>query len=90
LSPNSCWKNGPGEVGLPVAFGGISIGSGDVLVGDSDGVAVISATDLQVVISEMPKIKAREAEMEKIVGAGARRPAWLDETFASRGIRYLD
>lgn len=90
LSPNSCWKNGPGEVGLRVALGGVSIGSGDVLVGDFDGVAVIPAPELQAVISEMPRIRAREADMEKRVAAGARHPAWLDETFATRGIRYLD
>jgi 4-hydroxy-4-methyl-2-oxoglutarate aldolase len=90
LSPNSCWKNGPGEVGLRVSLGGVSIGSGDVLVGDSDGVAVIPAAQLQLVISEMPKIRAGEAEMQKRIAAGARRPVWLDETFASRGIRYLD
>jgi 4-hydroxy-4-methyl-2-oxoglutarate aldolase len=90
LSPNSCWKNGPGEVGLRIALGGVSIGSGDVLVGDSDGVAVIPAAELQAVISEMPKIKAREADMEKMVAAGARQPVWLGEVFAARGIRYLD
>jgi 4-hydroxy-4-methyl-2-oxoglutarate aldolase len=90
LSPNSCWKNGPGEVGLRVALGGISIGSGDVIVGDSDGVAVIPMAELQAVVAEMPKIKAKEADMEKKAASGARKPVWLNEIFAAKGIRYLD
>jgi 4-hydroxy-4-methyl-2-oxoglutarate aldolase len=90
LSPNSCWKNGPGEVGMRVALGGVSIESGDVIVGDSDGVAVIPAPELQAVVTAMPKIKAKEAEMENKAATGGRNPVWLAEIFAAKGIRYLD
>src|SRR6185437_6515446 len=41
VSPNSPWKNGPGEVGTPISLGGVIIDAGDILVGDSDGVAVV-------------------------------------------------
>jgi len=90
LSPNSCWKNGPGEVGLHVAIDGVGIASGDVLVGDADGVAVIPAADLASVVSQMPDIRAKEAEMERRVAAGGRSATWLEGTFAAKGIRYID
>ena len=36
-------KNRPGAVGAPVEVGGVSVAAGDWLVGDADGVAVVSA-----------------------------------------------
>jgi 4-hydroxy-4-methyl-2-oxoglutarate aldolase len=90
LSPNSCWKNGPGQVGLRVALDGVSIATGDVIVGDADGVAVILAAELKSVVSQMPEIRAKEADMERRVSAGVRSAVWLEETLATRGIRYLD
>lgn len=35
------WKNGPGEINVPVSCGGQAIRPGDILVGDADGVVVI-------------------------------------------------
>ena len=46
LTPNSPVRNGPGTVGLPVVLGGVTIASGDVLVGDDDGVVVIPRDQL--------------------------------------------
>jgi 4-hydroxy-4-methyl-2-oxoglutarate aldolase len=90
LSPNSCWKNGPGEVGLRVAIDGVSIATGDVMVGDADGIAVIPAADLASVVSQMPEIKAKEAEMESRVAAGGRSATWLEEALSAKGVRYID
>ena len=41
VSPNSPFKDGPGEIGLAVVVGGAAIESGDVIVGDKNGVAVV-------------------------------------------------
>src|SRR6516162_5966694 len=41
VTPNSPQRRGPGSVGLPVVCGGVSIASGDVVVGDRDGVVVV-------------------------------------------------
>jgi 4-hydroxy-4-methyl-2-oxoglutarate aldolase len=38
-------KDGPGQVNLPVACGGVAVRSGDVIVGDADGIVVIAAED---------------------------------------------
>ena len=40
VCPNSPWKNGPGNIGLPTAIGGGIVDAGDILVGDQDGVVV--------------------------------------------------
>jgi len=43
-------KNRPGTVGLPVDVGGVRVEAGDWLVGDRDGVAVVSAAAVEDVL----------------------------------------
>jgi 4-hydroxy-4-methyl-2-oxoglutarate aldolase len=43
-------KNRPGRVGAPVEVGGVSVAAGDWLVGDADGVAVVSAAEIDDVL----------------------------------------
>ncbi len=40
-TPAGPYKNGPGVIGAPVAVGGVVVHPGDVIVTDTDGVAVI-------------------------------------------------
>ena len=41
LTPNSPQKNGPGEVGLSVSIGGVTVNTGDLIVADRDGVVCL-------------------------------------------------
>ena len=41
VTPNSPQRRGPGSVGLPIVCGGVAIASGDMVVGDRDGVVVV-------------------------------------------------
>ncbi len=43
ITPNSPARNGPGTVGHPVTMGGMTIAPGDIVIGDNDGVVIISA-----------------------------------------------
>jgi len=40
-TPAGPYKNGPSRLGTPIAFGGVPVLPGDVIIGDSDGVVVI-------------------------------------------------
>ncbi|HVA04677.1 MAG TPA: hypothetical protein VMU64_13150 [Acidimicrobiales bacterium] len=52
-------KNRPGTVGVTVDVGGVSVAAGDWLVGDADGVAVLSAARIDDVL------RAGRARLEK-------------------------
>ena len=41
LTANSPARNGPGTVGLPIVLGGVRVDSGDIVVGDRDGVVIV-------------------------------------------------
>jgi len=90
VTPNSPFKNGPGEIGGPIALGGVSIAPGDILVGDEDGVAVVPAEAAGRVRKALDKVLAKEADMEKIVASGATTPTWLGAVLDGEDIVYVD
>lgn len=64
------YKNGPGEINVPVAVGGCVIAPGDVIVGDEDGVVSFAPA---LIADLMPKVQAqieREAETIKSIVEG--------------------
>ena len=53
ISPQGPYKNGPGEINVPVCIGGQAIYPGDILVGDQDGIAVIRPEDAEEVLEAL-------------------------------------
>lgn len=90
LTPNSPVRNGPGTVGLPVVLGGVSIASGDVLVGDDDGVVVIPRDALDDVIEKLADVRKAEAALEAKVKAGLELPDFVTVLLASDKIARID
>lgn len=45
ITPQGPYKNGPGEINVPVCCGGVVVMPGDILVGDMDGIVVIRKED---------------------------------------------
>jgi 4-hydroxy-4-methyl-2-oxoglutarate aldolase len=72
VSPNSPGKRGPGTVGLPIVCGDCTISSGDVIIGDRDGVVVIPSTRIEATLAQLERVKASEATMLKRVREGLK------------------
>lgn len=53
--PGGPFKDGPGEVNVPVACGNITVNPGDVIVGDQDGICVIPRQEAAVILEEAKK-----------------------------------
>ena len=90
LTPNSPHKDGPGEIGLPIAIGGTIVEAGDVIVGDQDGVVVVPRVRAEAVASELDAVAAKEKSMDQWVRDGAKFPPWLDDTLAAKGVHYVE
>lgn len=90
LSPNSPYKDGPGEIGLPIMLGGVTVDSGDVILGDQDGVVVVAREAIPTVLAAIEDVKAKEAKMEALVAQGAKMPPGIEELIAQKGVRYVD
>ncbi|HWX71917.1 MAG TPA: RraA family protein, partial [Xanthobacteraceae bacterium] len=70
LTANSAARNGPGTVGLPIVVGGVAVESGDILVGDRDGVVVVPLKQAQAVLAKLADVRAAEVSLEAKVKAG--------------------
>jgi RraA family protein len=71
------YKNGPGEINVPVTVGGMVVHPGDIVVGDEDGVLAISPADVEAVIEGARKTAAKEAAALQSIAAGRFDRAWV-------------
>jgi 4-hydroxy-4-methyl-2-oxoglutarate aldolase len=72
VTPNSPQRRGPGSVGLPIVCGGVLVTSGDVVVGDRDGVVVVPRARLEATLASLEQVKAMEAATLERVRAGLK------------------
>jgi 4-hydroxy-4-methyl-2-oxoglutarate aldolase len=83
VTPDSPARSGPGTVGLPVVVGGTAVASGDIVVGDEDGVVVVPAAEIDEVVARLPAVRAAEAALEARVKAGLAMPDFLKVMIAA-------
>jgi 4-hydroxy-4-methyl-2-oxoglutarate aldolase len=83
VTANSPARSGPGAVGLPVVMGDVVIHSGDIVVGDRDGVVIVPLAEAPGVLSKLEDIKAAEAGLEAKVKAGLEIPDFIEAIMAS-------
>ena len=89
-TPGGPYKEGPGEINVPVACGGISVNPGDIILGDPDGVIVIPLKDAPQILEEA--IKFRDADQKKCEAAknGTSNRAWVEKLLEEKGYEFID
>ena len=90
VTPNSPARQGPGTAGLPIVVGGVSVASGDVLVGDLDGVVVIPRERLAAVVERLVVIRQKEAALDAAVRGGLTMSDFARRILDSDRVRSVD
>ncbi|NQV98307.1 MAG: RraA family protein [Rhodospirillales bacterium] len=90
VTPNSPACNGPGTVGQNIVLGGVSVNSGDIIVGDLDGVVVVPFANIDAIIARLDVVRAAEAELDAKVRGGLKIAPFMEEIFNSGKIREID
>ena len=72
-----------------VACGGIVVHSGDIVVGDEDGVVVAPLADAPAVAERLKAIAEKEKRMEADLAAGRLVPEWVDATLTAKGCEII-
>lgn len=79
------YKDGPGEINVPIAINGMTIEPGDLVVGDDDGVLAIPFDEVpRLHAATVQKQQAEEKQMAAI-RAGTNDRSWVDETLKRLG-----
>ena len=90
LTANSSQKNGPGTIGAEISIGGVIVRSGDIIVGDSDGIAVLSRENISDALDGIKAVRERERAIEERIAAGMTMPDWVKEFLAGDRVKIIE
>lgn len=80
------YKDGPGEINVPVAFGGLVVQPGDLVLGDDDGLISVPFDDVEAVYASAKAKHDAEARQYAETMEGKLDPkTWVDETLKRLG-----
>ena len=85
LTHRGPYKDGPGEINVPVAIDGMVIAPGDLVIGDDDGVLCVPFDGAAETLARAQvKRAAEELELAAIRGGRSDR-SWVDATLGRLG-----
>ncbi len=79
------YKDGPGEINVAIAFDGMVIQPGDLIVGDGDGLLCVPYDEVEAVIEATRAKNAAEQKTMAAIAAGTLDTAWIDATLKRIG-----
>ncbi|MCF3933776.1 RraA family protein [Acuticoccus sp. M5D2P5] len=85
VSHRGPYKDGPGEIGVPIALDGMVIEPGDIIVGDQDGVVSIPRTAAKETLALSEAQVEKEAKIQAAIAGDGWDRAWVDELLRTRG-----
>lgn len=86
VSPGGCDKDGPGEINVPISCGGAVVHPGDIVVGDSDGIAVVPQSDASAVLQLVGELIAREERRIAEIQGGGVFKVEIDDSLRKKGV----
>lgn len=85
ISHRGPYKDGPGEINVPIAIGGMVIEPGDLIVGDADGLVCVPYDSVADVFEKTAAKHAAEQKQMEAIAAGKNDRAWVDATLTRLG-----
>jgi len=79
------YKDGPGEVNVPIAINGMVIEPGDLICGDADGLLSVPLSSVEDVFEAASKKHAAETKQMENIKLGKNDRAWVDASLARLG-----
>lgn len=89
-TPGGPYKEGPGEVNVPISVGNIAVKPGDIVLGDRDGVIIIPRADAASIIDAAEKYAAMDAGKVEAAKNGTSKRQWVEETLAKKNVEIID
>ena len=81
------YKDGPGEINVPVSVGSMVVMPGDIVVGDDDGVVFIAPAEAKAVAEASRKKAEAEARTLDSIAQRAYDDAWIDQALKAKGVK---
>lgn len=89
-NPGGPYKDGPGEINVPVSCGNVSVNPGDIVVADADGVIVIPRQDAAEILVAAKKFQeVDKAKFEVAMSCKSKRD-WVEKALSEKGYEIID
>lgn len=79
------YKDGPGEINVPIAIDGMVINPGDLMLGDDDGLIVVAMADAEDIYRAAQAKHAAEDKQMAAIRAGRNDRTWVDAALTRLG-----
>ena len=79
------YKDGPGEINVPISIDGMVIQPGDLIVGDADGLLAIPYDEADEILAATHKKMEAEKKTLADIAAGTLDTRWVDATLERIG-----
>lgn len=89
-TPGGPYKEGPGEINVPISCGGISVNPGDIVVMDDDGVIIIPLKDASAVLAAAQKLQETDEAKVVAAGNGTAKREWVAKAIETKKIEIID
>ena len=89
-TPGGPYKEGPGEINVPISCGEISVNPGDIILADPDGVIVIPRKDAPQILEDAKKFQAADESKLEAAKNGTANRAWVEKTLAAKEFEIID
>jgi RraA family protein len=74
------YKDGPGEINVPIAIDGMVIEPGDLVIGDEDGLLCVPYAQAQALLDAANEKQVIEARMVAEIADGSYETPWVEAT----------
>lgn len=79
------YKDGPGQINVPIALDGMVVMPGDIMIGDADGLLCVPAGEAAWICEAAENKHAQEQQTLAEIAAGTLNTSWIDATLRQRG-----
>jgi RraA family protein len=86
VSHRGPYKDGPGELNVPVSIGGQVVNPGDLVVGDEDGLVTFPQDAAEDLIILAGNHREKEIRIQAEIDTGSREQSWLNNFLAAKSI----
>lgn len=82
------YKDGPGEINVPISIDGMVVEPGDIVIGDGDGVLCVPIVEAESILGKaQAKLDAETRQMQAIA-EGTNDRSWVDAALKERGCSF--
>jgi regulator of RNase E activity RraA len=89
-TPGGPYKEGPGEINVPISCGEISVAPGDVILADADGIIVIPRNDAAVILQNAKNFQTQDSKKFEQAKNGSLDRAWVKKAITDKGFDVID